>query len=212
MACFCVVLFMLFIPICSSDAVLIDSAQLCCMLVSRVTQAMPLHPFPAYRPAELKHSLGKGIVALGKALQGQSLIHLDVWQPFQRQCASAGGLEWNQPASASCPPLPSLQGFPVRMAGPGASCLRSYPGCQSGHSGSSFFLPPPPRSGEHIQLPGGSFAYTRREPLGVCAGIGAWNFPFQIACWKSAPALACGKERALAWVGQQDLVTRGGGT
>lgn len=72
--------------------------------------------------------------------------------------------------------------------------------------------PPPPRSGEHIQLPGGSFAYTRREPLGVCAGIGAWNFPFQIACWKSAPALACGKERALAWVGQQDLVTRGGGT
>lgn len=34
--------------------------------------------------------------------------------------------------------------------------------------------------------------YTRVEPLGVCAGIGAWNYPFQIACWKSAPALACG--------------------
>jgi betaine-aldehyde dehydrogenase len=32
----------------------------------------------------------------------------------------------------------------------------------------------------------------RREPLGVCAGIGAWNYPLQIACWKSAPALACG--------------------
>lgn len=47
--------------------------------------------------------------------------------------------------------------------------------------------------GEHIQLPGGSFGYTRREPLGVCVGIGAWNYPFQIACWKSAPALACGK-------------------
>ena len=45
--------------------------------------------------------------------------------------------------------------------------------------------------GEHIDL-GGSFAYTRREPLGVCAGIGAWNYPIQIACWKSAPALACG--------------------
>jgi betaine-aldehyde dehydrogenase len=28
--------------------------------------------------------------------------------------------------------------------------------------------------------------------LGVCAGIGAWNYPIQIACWKSAPALACG--------------------
>lgn len=47
-------------------------------------------------------------------------------------------------------------------------------------------------AGQHIQLSGGSFAYTRREPLGVCVGIGAWNYPFQIACWKSAPALACG--------------------
>ena len=37
-----------------------------------------------------------------------------------------------------------------------------------------------------------AFAYTRREPLGVCVGIGAWNYPLQIACWKSAPALAAG--------------------
>ncbi|XP_042618061.1 4-trimethylaminobutyraldehyde dehydrogenase A isoform X2 [Cyprinus carpio] len=50
----------------------------------------------------------------------------------------------------------------------------------------------PTLSGQHIQLPGGSFAYTRREPLGVCVGIGAWNYPFQIAAWKSAPAMACG--------------------
>ena len=47
-------------------------------------------------------------------------------------------------------------------------------------------------TGEHIQLPGGDFVYTRREPLGVCVGIGAWNYPTQIACWKGAPALACG--------------------
>ncbi|XP_051930140.1 4-trimethylaminobutyraldehyde dehydrogenase A [Hippocampus zosterae] len=47
-------------------------------------------------------------------------------------------------------------------------------------------------AGQHIQLPGGAFAYTRREPLGVCVGIGAWNYPFQIAVAKSAPALACG--------------------
>ncbi len=46
--------------------------------------------------------------------------------------------------------------------------------------------------GEHTPLAGGSFFYTRREPLGICAGIGAWNYPLQIACWKSAPALACG--------------------
>jgi betaine-aldehyde dehydrogenase len=45
--------------------------------------------------------------------------------------------------------------------------------------------------GHHYDL-GKSFAYTRREPLGLCAGIGAWNYPIQIACWKSAPALACG--------------------
>jgi betaine-aldehyde dehydrogenase len=45
--------------------------------------------------------------------------------------------------------------------------------------------------GEHFDL-GTSWAYTRREPLGVCAGIGAWNYPIQIACWKSGPALACG--------------------
>ena len=46
-------------------------------------------------------------------------------------------------------------------------------------------------TGEHIQL-GDDFVYTRREPLGVCVGIGAWNYPTQIAAWKGAPALACG--------------------
>ena len=49
----------------------------------------------------------------------------------------------------------------------------------------------PTLHGDHYDL-SGAFAYTRREPLGVCAGIGAWNYPIQIACWKSAPALACG--------------------
>jgi betaine-aldehyde dehydrogenase len=47
-------------------------------------------------------------------------------------------------------------------------------------------------SGEHIDLGPLAFAYTRREPLGLVAGIGAWNYPLQIACWKSAPALAFG--------------------
>ncbi|MAY86947.1 MAG: betaine-aldehyde dehydrogenase [Pseudooceanicola sp.] len=46
-------------------------------------------------------------------------------------------------------------------------------------------------TGQHIQL-GEDWVYTRREPLGVCVGIGAWNYPTQIACWKGAPALACG--------------------
>lgn len=42
------------------------------------------------------------------------------------------------------------------------------------------------------QMVGNDFYYTRKEPLGVCAGIGAWNYPLQIACWKSGPALAAG--------------------
>lgn len=47
-------------------------------------------------------------------------------------------------------------------------------------------------TGEHIQLADGDWAYTILEPLGLCVGIGAWNYPTQIACWKGAPALACG--------------------
>ena len=46
-------------------------------------------------------------------------------------------------------------------------------------------------TGQTIPL-GGDFVYTLREPLGVCVGIGAWNYPTQIACWKAAPALAFG--------------------
>jgi betaine-aldehyde dehydrogenase len=46
--------------------------------------------------------------------------------------------------------------------------------------------------GEQIPLRETAFVYTRKEPLGVVAGIGAWNYPIQIALWKSAPALAAG--------------------
>ena len=46
-------------------------------------------------------------------------------------------------------------------------------------------------TGEHIPL-GGDWAYTMRIPLGVCVGLGAWNYPTQIAAWKAAPALVCG--------------------
>lgn len=45
---------------------------------------------------------------------------------------------------------------------------------------------------DHLPLEGGAFAYTRREPLGVVAAIGAWNYPIQIAAWKGAPSLALG--------------------
>lgn len=42
------------------------------------------------------------------------------------------------------------------------------------------------------QSVGDDFFYTRHEPIGICLGIGAWNYPLQIACWKSAAALAAG--------------------
>lgn len=45
-----------------------------------------------------------------------------------------------------------------------------------------------------IALPPGAryTAYTRREPVGVVAGIVPWNFPLMIAAWKLLPALAAG--------------------
>lgn len=46
-----------------------------------------------------------------------------------------------------------------------------------------------------VSLPGGPThwtAYTRREPIGVVAGIAPWNFPLMIALWKVLPALAAG--------------------
>jgi betaine-aldehyde dehydrogenase len=50
----------------------------------------------------------------------------------------------------------------------------------------------PTLHGETVDFPGLGYARMRREPLGVCAGIGAWNYPLQIAMWKSGLALACG--------------------
>lgn len=46
--------------------------------------------------------------------------------------------------------------------------------------------------GQHTSLRSDAYVLTSHEPLGVCAGIGAWNYPIQIALWKSAPCLAAG--------------------
>ncbi|WP_231639084.1 betaine-aldehyde dehydrogenase [Sphingomonas profundi] len=62
----------------------------------------------------------------------------------------------------------------------GADCLEYYAGVAA------------TIAGQHLDLGAAAFGYTRREPLGLVAGIGAWNYPLQIACWKAAPALACG--------------------
>jgi betaine-aldehyde dehydrogenase len=62
----------------------------------------------------------------------------------------------------------------------------------SGADSIEFFAGLAPGIEGNQQSVDGDFYYTRREALGICAGIGAWNYPLQIACWKSAPALACG--------------------
>src|SRR5690349_6473525 len=64
-----------------------------------------------------------------------------------------------------------LQETLVADAASGADCLEYFAGLVMTDTG------------QHIDL-GRSFAYTRREPLGVCAAIGAWNYPIQIASWK----------------------------
>jgi betaine-aldehyde dehydrogenase len=46
--------------------------------------------------------------------------------------------------------------------------------------------------GHTIPVARGGFDFTLRQPLGVVAAIVPWNFPFPIACWKVAPALATG--------------------
>ncbi|KAK7190647.1 aldehyde dehydrogenase [Paraphaeosphaeria sporulosa] len=38
----------------------------------------------------------------------------------------------------------------------------------------------------------GTFAYTRREPVGVCGQIIPWNFPLLMFIWKISPAIATG--------------------
>ncbi len=37
-----------------------------------------------------------------------------------------------------------------------------------------------------------TFAYTLRQPVGVCGQIVPWNYPLMMAAWKVAPALAAG--------------------
>jgi betaine-aldehyde dehydrogenase len=39
---------------------------------------------------------------------------------------------------------------------------------------------------------GAYFGYSTRDPIGVCCGIGAWNYPLWAMLAKAAPALACG--------------------
>ena len=51
--------------------------------------------------------------------------------------------------------------------------------------------------GETLNLRDGAFTFTLRQPLGVVGAIVPWNFPFLLASWKIAPALAAGNTLVL---------------
>jgi betaine-aldehyde dehydrogenase len=46
--------------------------------------------------------------------------------------------------------------------------------------------------GQTLPVGRGGFDFTLRQSMGVVAAIVPWNFPFPIAAWKAAPALAAG--------------------
>ncbi|KIW12428.1 hypothetical protein PV08_09705 [Exophiala spinifera] len=46
--------------------------------------------------------------------------------------------------------------------------------------------------GETISTHSQKFAYTLKQPIGVCGQIIPWNYPLAMAAWKLGPALACG--------------------
>jgi betaine-aldehyde dehydrogenase len=62
----------------------------------------------------------------------------------------------------------------------GADCFEFYAGAATKFGGQT------------LPVSAAGTSLTLREPLGVCAAIVPWNFPFAIATWKVAPALALG--------------------
>ncbi|MDX7952187.1 betaine-aldehyde dehydrogenase [Lichenihabitans sp. Uapishka_5] len=111
-----------------------------------------------------------GWAALGGAARGRILRRAaDLLRARNQELSEIETIDTGKPISETL----------VADATSGADCLEYFGGIAAAIAG------------EHIDL-GGSFAYTRREPLGVVGAIGAWNYPIQIACWKAAPALACG--------------------
>ena len=59
--------------------------------------------------------------------------------------------------------------------------------------------------GHTIPVARGGLDFTLRQPMGVIAAIVPWNFPFPIACWKVAPALAAGNAVVLKPASQSPL-------
>src|SRR5919106_6329375 len=67
----------------------------------------------------------------------------------------------------------------------GADCFQYYAGLI------------PAFGGRTVPVSAPGIGLTFREPVGVCALIVPWNFPFAITTWKTAPALALGNSVVL---------------
>lgn len=59
--------------------------------------------------------------------------------------------------------------------------------------------------GQTIDVGPSKFAYTIKEPLGVCGQIIPWNYPLCMAAWKLGPALSCGNTVVLKLAEQTPL-------
>ncbi|KAK4190060.1 aldehyde dehydrogenase domain-containing protein [Podospora australis] len=59
--------------------------------------------------------------------------------------------------------------------------------------------------GQVIDVGPAKFAYTIKEPLGVCGQIIPWNYPLDMAAWKLGPALCCGNTVVLKLAEQTPL-------
>jgi aldehyde dehydrogenase (NAD+) len=59
--------------------------------------------------------------------------------------------------------------------------------------------------GETLPIRDNAFTFTLRHPVGVVAAIVPWNFPFLLASWKLAPALAAGNTVVLKPASQTPL-------
>lgn len=59
--------------------------------------------------------------------------------------------------------------------------------------------------GQVIDVGPSKFAYTLKQPIGVCGQIIPWNYPLGMAGWKLGPALCCGNTIVLKLAEQTPL-------
>jgi aldehyde dehydrogenase (NAD+)/phenylacetaldehyde dehydrogenase len=117
----------------------------------------------------------------------------DTWSEAAPQVRERAMIDIAEIIEAHAQELAELEvidtGKPLRNAGGevalAASVFRYYAGW-------------PTKSGGEVNPTANNLlSYTLRQPLGVCGQITAWNYPFLLASWKVAPAVALGNSVVL---------------